>query len=469
MLFRRVTKGLSISTGLLGMGSVLLVGLATSCQFNPNPPGNDNGNQNDNTSGNSGLTGKFVGADRCAQCHVTLHRHWSDTLHARALETLEAIGQGSNPQCLPCHTVGHGQPGGFVDRTTTNALAGVQCENCHGPGRDHVENIENASLRPKIDMSANVCGTCHRGSHHPNFEQWSESGHAELNETVAHEFGEGVALNNCGTCHSGDFRYLALIRGETVPDNYLQGKTAEEMNGVTCAVCHDPHQRTGNAPLAEDGRDYQLRYPEVANPTPSNTVEDTTNPERFNLCGQCHHDRGRTWQTNSRPTHPCNQANVYVGEMPIPEDTDVLVLSRVSVHSFATEQCATCHMYREDFQDENAPAISGHNFTVNTKSCANAGCHPSEAQALAVMATLQGEIQARLDDIYARLGDPATWEYVANGGPDNAGQAALSDEIRQVRFLYYYARQDGSLGIHNPAYVRDILTKADTILTSLGR
>jgi hypothetical protein len=161
---------------------------------------------------------------------------------------------------------------------------------------------------------------------------------------------------------------------------------------------------------------------------------------------------------------------VYVGEMaiPDPETQEPLVLSRVSVHSFAPEQCATCHMYRRDFQDELAPAISGHNFTVNNAGCATSGCHPSTDAAVAAQATLEVEVQSRLDDIASRLGDPTTWEYVANGGPDDAGQATLADEVKQVRFLYYYALEDGSLGVHNPDYVRSILEKAEELLTGLG-
>jgi hypothetical protein len=126
----------------------------------------------------------------------------------------------------------------------------------------------------------------------------------------------------------------------------------------------------------EEGRDYQLRFRQVASPTPSNTIEDVTNPQRFNICGQCHHDRGRTWETVSRPPHHSNQSNVYVGEMaiPDPETQDPLVLSRVSVHSLAPEQCATCHLYRQDFQSEVAPAISGHTFAANNAGCATSGC-----------------------------------------------------------------------------------------------
>jgi hypothetical protein len=183
--------------------TILLAAIASigGCPFPGTGNGNDNSsnanvNANDNSkTGNSGLSGKFVGSERCSLCHNHTHFHWSETLHSRALESLEAIGQDKNAQCLRCHTVGFGQRGGFVDRGTTNDLAGVGCESCHGAARDHVENVNDASLRPKIDISAEVCGQCHTGAHQPNFDDWSESKHAMVTETPALDL-EGP--NACG-------------------------------------------------------------------------------------------------------------------------------------------------------------------------------------------------------------------------------------------------------------------------------
>ena len=81
---------------------------------------------------------------------------------------------------------------------------------------------------------------------------------------------------------------------------------------------------------------------------------------------------------------------------------------------------------------------------------------------------LQAEVTAALADIATRLGDVSTWEYTSGGGPDADGQALLPDEIKQIRFLYHYVESDGSLGVHNPEYVRAILRKADELLTGLG-
>lgn len=433
------------------------------------PPADNNNNSN--TNGDTGLTGKFVGSERCSQCHSSVHATWTNTLHATALETLEAIGQDKNADCIGCHTVGFGEEGGFVDRATTNALAGVGCESCHGPGKDHVENVQDESLRPPKSIAASVCGQCHTGSHHPTIDEWATSGHAMVTESVAPRFEAGTSLNSCGRCHSGDFFYMAILNTETVEDNFLEGVAREDMNGITCAVCHNPHAQTGNAATPEEGRDYQLRFPQIANPTPTNTISSATDAARFNLCGQCHISRGRTWTDTSRGPHHSVQSNVYVGEMPMPESdepTVPLVPSRISVHSLAAEQCSTCHLYRQDFNSDQAPAISGHTFAVNTGGCATSGCHPNADQASVALTTLQAEIEGDLAAIAMRLGNISTWGYTSEGGPDAMGQAALSDNIKKIRFLYSYVLADGSLGVHNPDYIRSIVAECESLLDDEG-
>lgn len=444
---------------LMATTMIGLLVLATGCPNGQVPNGEE-------PDPNSGVTGKYIGSERCSLCHEHVQFHWSHTLHARALESLRSIGQETNPNCLPCHTVGFGEEGGYVDEETTLVLNNVGCESCHGAARDHAMNANDSSLYPPVDISSEVCGRCHTGSHHPNFDEWEQSGHSGIDDHVAEEFVAGESLNSCGKCHSGDAFYRIILMNETVADDEYAGVAIESLNAIECAVCHNPHQQTGNAATPEDGRDFQLRYPEVANPTATNTVDAATNPTRFNLCGQCHHSRGREWTATSRGPHHSVQSNVYAGEMPVPEDTSPLVPSRVSVHSFAPEQCATCHLYRQDFQDEEAPAIAGHTFEVNTQSCATAGCHPSQAQANAALTTLQSEMQTRLDTVLALLGDPADWEYSATGGPDSAGQAQLSDAVKQARFIVKYVEGDGSLGMHNPDYVRALLQYAEAVLTA---
>jgi hypothetical protein len=130
-------------------------------------------------------------------------------------------------------------------------------------------------------------------------------------------------------------------------------------------------------------------------------------------------------------------------------------------------------MFRKDFESEEAPAISGHTFEIDFDACV--GCHGDGAEA--AFTALEAEVQAELDDILVRLGDPATWQYSAEGGPPEFDEANpevtptqndVSDVNKQVRFLYSYVISDGSMGAHNPDYVRAILQKAGELLTSEG-
>jgi hypothetical protein len=425
------------------------------------------------TVGDKGVNGNFVGAATCSLCHSSLHETWSATRHAKAFEALEAIGEDKNPACLICHTVGNGQEGGFVDRATTNALAGVQCESCHGPGKDHRSNVSDRTLRPPVNISSDVCSGCHNPFHHALFDEWKSSGHAEVTADVAANFTQGRLLNTCGTCHSGDFRQKTLVEGETVSDSLLAGKTVDEMNGVVCATCHNPHTRTNKAFLPPGDHDYQLRYAEVVPaPTPSNRLADAQNSDRFNICGQCHRSREATWQTNTRPAHHSIQTNMYVGEMPVPDGTAALLPNQRSVHVFVPKQCVTCHMPREEQEGVASTFHSSHKFKVEDfVSCAASSCHPSADGAQTFKVALQAEIQAGLDAIKTRLGDPSTWEYQnsAPPGPDANGQKDISDTIKKVRFLYYYVKNDLSLGVHNPSYTRAILTECSTLLETLGK
>jgi hypothetical protein len=117
---------------------------------------------------NAGNT-DFIGADACQTCHAKEHEVWSGSLHSHAFEKLEGVNKAFDPNCVGCHVVGYDKPGGYIDPALTSHLAGVQCENCHGAARAHVESGGVKPVANKGWAPAQMCGQCHVGSHSPSF------------------------------------------------------------------------------------------------------------------------------------------------------------------------------------------------------------------------------------------------------------------------------------------------------------
>ena len=65
------------------------------------------------------------------------YRQWATTRHARAYESIERSGRQNDPECLMCHTMGLGRPGGFVSIAKTPDLGRVTCQACHPVTSDH--------------------------------------------------------------------------------------------------------------------------------------------------------------------------------------------------------------------------------------------------------------------------------------------------------------------------------------------
>jgi hypothetical protein len=68
-------------------------------------------------------------------------------------------------ECVECHVTGFGKWGGFDGASKSPDLAGVQCEECHGPGSSHPAT---ANIRGGEAARA-VCRKCHTRSRSPDF------------------------------------------------------------------------------------------------------------------------------------------------------------------------------------------------------------------------------------------------------------------------------------------------------------
>lgn len=111
----------------------------------------------------------YTGAEACKTCHVTEHNTWEKTRHARAYDTLERVGKAFDEDCIGCHTVGFNRDGGFIDKDVTSHLLNVQCESCHGPGRDHATSAGQQRTSHTDWKPEQMCAQCHVPKHSPEF------------------------------------------------------------------------------------------------------------------------------------------------------------------------------------------------------------------------------------------------------------------------------------------------------------
>jgi hypothetical protein len=111
----------------------------------------------------------FVGSPNCKGCHEAEFGIWETSSHAHAFKILEEKHQDYNPDCIACHTTGFRRPTGFINAKSTPDLMNVQCEACHGPGRDHPEK----AVKEYGSVAQGFCVTCHTADNSPDFEDAS--------------------------------------------------------------------------------------------------------------------------------------------------------------------------------------------------------------------------------------------------------------------------------------------------------
>jgi 2',3'-cyclic-nucleotide 2'-phosphodiesterase (5'-nucleotidase family) len=110
----------------------------------------------------------FAGSESCATCHAYQYKVWQASRHSHAFRTLEEKNRHLDAACTVCHTVRQGEEGGFLSSRLTPRLENVQCESCHGPGKQHVK----APAEPgygRVDLPSR-CVSCHTHENDPDFD-----------------------------------------------------------------------------------------------------------------------------------------------------------------------------------------------------------------------------------------------------------------------------------------------------------
>ncbi len=108
---------------------------------------------------------QFVGSRACKMCHDYEYDRWKTKGHARAYATLEAVGSQYDPECVICHVVGMEYTSGFVSADKTPQFKNMGCENCHGPGSEHIQSLGASETAGPTK----VCTDCHTPEHSGGF------------------------------------------------------------------------------------------------------------------------------------------------------------------------------------------------------------------------------------------------------------------------------------------------------------
>lgn len=425
------------------------------------------------------VTPYYVGHSECSTCHgesdvsgagYSIHDAWSETDHAGAWQTLQESGHAAS-YCFPCHTVGYAAGTGTGDSGYDEAPIGkfenVQCENCHGPGSDHVSSLNEADITHSWD-AATVCGQCHTGSHNPFLEEWESSPHNSV--------GFQAASSSCQGCHEGVAASIRL--SGDLSTFYGSGTIADRpdtsdqpLTPISCAVCHSPHQADNP---------HQIRTVDDVHLVEANSESPVVSEGGTGkICMQCHHAR-RSADTQLDEgyahfgPHGNPQADMLSAKSAYHGVADASFPWAAPSHLYIENSCRTCHMYMKEYESEDNPAIKGHTFQPTVEACAK--CHGTISDFEEIMARDDfdgdGTVEGLHDEVEGLL--HLLEEALVADGLDTTGtdvEHALGDtslstyKQRQAGYNWVFVEADKSHGIHNPDYAIQLLQQSYKHLT----
>ncbi len=370
--------------------------------------------------------GTYIGPDGCKFCHPVNFDEWMQTNHSRAFNTLVEVGQEKNEDCIPCHVTGYNK------ETKTYKFKDITCEECHNSGdisaniaervikiiysqenrsTEDIQNILNrmnlTSKSMVINLSASMCGRCHKGEHYPTYEEWNISRHARALVTVKNDI---RAQNSCMKCHSVEWMTTGEHKKPTLDQVTL---------GLTCEACHNVHD-SKNGKMLRD--------------------------QKNKLCGSCHNMDGE--KPGSPAFHPGFEMRQSVGGV----DTDPYFYQ-------PSAGCEDCHRYSRQFNESmKLEAITGHTFKIDFRVCLE--CHdgyPSAEEAEKFVRKHQENVMDHYNRTLIKVNDAARYSATISGPEREVYDRVLNE----ARFNMKFVEADRSKGEHNPGYAEELIKKAE--------
>jgi len=113
-----------------------------------------------------GAVADYISSQACAQCHQAQYIHWANSGHAHATDKLPPRWVEFETSCLNCHATG--QRTDVSGKVILARLQSVQCEQCHGPGGEHLQKPGKGYGH--INNVQAMCAACHTAEVSPKFD-----------------------------------------------------------------------------------------------------------------------------------------------------------------------------------------------------------------------------------------------------------------------------------------------------------
>jgi hypothetical protein len=431
------------------------------------------------------IAGTYVGVAVCTQCHggglaQPLVTPWKTTEHASMFTNgVNGVdGTGYSAGCISCHTVGYDanskvNDGGFsavasqlgwTFPTTLQAgnfqampgqlqaVANIQCENCHGPGSEHA-NYGGDVIAVAIPSNSGACSQCHdEPTHHIKTAAWQNSVHAVTTTDPA-----GNA--SCVGCHTGT-GFIARMNGETPI-------TETAYHSIDCYTCHEPHGVTQPSTAS-----HLIRNMASVTLADGTKVTSSTVGEGM-LCMQCHQSR---MAASAVPTttgsahfgpHEGPQADMLMGTNGYTYGAKI----PSSAHQYVTTNaCIDCHMQTVAGTDPAFMKAGDHTFSTTYAPAGQTPedlvgacqtCHGTDITSFNFPTFSfdgSGNIQGVQDQVQTLLN-----QLSALLPPNNQVKTSLSIDSTwtpqqlEAAYNWLFVNNDGSKGVHNLDYAVGLL------------
>ncbi len=256
-------------------------------------------------------------------------------------------------------------------------------------------------------------------------KQWENSLHAGSMDTP--EERERMNQPGCAHCHTAQGYWREILAGKRSKAPY------ENVTGITCEACHDPEKMSPSDPALRAG-----------------------GPEK--ACTGCH---DILVQNDDQGFSSCLQGAMLRGEGGAEFEG---MAYRTATHSQVGNNCVGCHMAAAS-EEDNPYLIGGHVFRVITKGQEPRLFNDTGCMECHITLTLAGidKSQAEVKELMETL--KALLPKQEDGEPKFPEDPSLNRIQAKAAFNYHYILKDGTWGIHNPIYIRQLLQSS---LEALG-